>query len=96
MNFNDPRLIDLHGDSWIDVQVAFYDFIWKSALTISASEFNEKVLEGARQQIEREGFSDDSPFFSQQLAVIKKTYRIADEAWNAFVKLHDEINSATH
>ena len=88
IDFNDPKLVAMHGDSWVDVQVAFYDFIWKSATAISAGDFNEKVLDEARQRIADEGFSDESSFYNEHVAVIKRTFKTADEAWDAFLTLH--------
>jgi len=90
INFNDPKLVAMHGDSWVDVQVAFYDFIWKAATAIGAGDFNKQVLEEARQQIEREGFSDESTFFSRHLAIMKAKFKTQDEAWDSFVTLHSQ------
>jgi hypothetical protein len=88
IDFDDPKLIAMHGNSWVDVQVAFYDFIWKTATAIEVGEFNEKVLAETRQRIEVEGFHDDAPFFNSALAALKNRFKTADEAWDVFVGIH--------
>jgi hypothetical protein len=88
IDFNDPKLIQMHGDSWIDVQVAFYDFLFKTAIEIDAGEFNKKVFEQYQEQVAQEGFGGDTDIYQRSIAAIKKRFSTPEEAWKLFISIH--------
>jgi len=73
VDFSDPFLVERFG-SWVKVQVAFYDFIFKTALDMCGTCFNS-----------HSNFADGEAFYDQSVATIEKHFASPEEAWSQFV-----------
>lgn len=77
IDFNDPKLIKKFG-SWMQVQVAFYDFLFMTANKICGQHFNEKLGFGS--------FSDGNDFYEACIQAILEHFESANNAWNQFIE----------
>ena len=76
MIMDNEELIKIFG-SWVRVQVAFYDFIFETALKTCASCFNESAVSD---------FADDGDLYEKSVAKIETHFSSFEEAWKAFNK----------
>jgi len=77
--FNNAKLIEKHG-SWMRVQVAFYDFLFESALNILPEEFREVAVAEAIAG----GFADGEDLYERSITGIERHFESFDAAWQAF------------
>lgn len=79
MCFNDPALVAIYG-SWVRVQVAFYDFLFLSALEMCPECFRQKAVAEAMSG----GFADGEDFYERSVKKIEENLTDFDTAWNLF------------
>lgn len=79
MNLNEPELVKKYG-SWIRVQVAFYDFLFKKASNLCATHWNQLALEERMTQ-----FKDGGDLYERTVSWIEKNYEQSETAWNEFI-----------
>lgn len=84
MNFSEPRLVSIYG-SWMRVQVAFYDFLFKSAMNLCAKHWNELAFEEAMTTLKEE-FNDGGDMYERSIKAIMNLYQKPDDAWHAFLE----------
>lgn len=80
INFADEHLIAKYG-SWIRVQVAFYDFIFQTALDLCPKHFKDISL-----QQSLDGFADGEEFYERSIKAIEGAFSSPEEAWQAFLQ----------
>jgi len=74
------KLIDEYG-SWIRVQVAFYDFVFISAIALCPKHF----IETATAEAMSGGFADGEDLYERSIKKIEELYPSFEMAWKAFV-----------
>lgn len=77
--FDNPKLIEKFG-SWIEVQVAFYDFIFMEASEMCPECFRKQAIENVMDG----KFADGEDIYEQSIKAIEKTWESFDLAWQAF------------
>lgn len=82
VNFQDSRLLEKYG-SWIRVQVAFYDFLFKIGSNLCPEHFRESAVAG----ILFEGaWADGSDIYEETVTTLEQHFGSPDEAWSAFIQ----------
>lgn len=83
MDFNNKRLIAKYK-TWVGVQVAFYDFIFKMSIdgNINTEEFNQAHVE---QLVDK--FTDGERLYEQSVRKINELFETPEEAWEAFLNV---------
>lgn len=71
--FQNKVLIDKYG-SWVKVQVAFYDFIFLSAMETGQCLFNERA------------FAEGEAFYEDSVSYIEGKFATFGDAWEAFIE----------
>lgn len=82
---DNEKMIEKFG-SWVRVQVAFYDFIFETALETCASCFNKSIVSD---------FSDGEDLYEKSVTAIETHFSSFEEAWKAFNKQMHTDSSAT-
>lgn len=80
IDFNNEKLIEKYG-SWMRVQVAFYDFLFTTALNVCPGHFNEL----ARASVEEGSFADGEEFYETQVKAITEQFPKQSDAWDKFI-----------
>ena len=76
--FDDPLLVAKYG-SWVRVQVAFYDFIFKKAISLCPKHFNDKAFEEICG-----GFAEGENLYEQSVKSIEIVFSSFAVAWKTF------------
>ncbi len=80
--FDNTQLIQKHGD-WMRIQVAFYDFLFATALEMCPSCFNNIGLQEVIQ-----GWNDDDNIYQCSVEAIVRKYPTFQDAWEAFININ--------
>jgi hypothetical protein len=75
LNFHHPKLLKRYG-TWVAVQVAFYDFIFQSAMQMHSGCIKEQMIAE---------WKDGGDPYEKAKANIELKYLTADAAWKAFL-----------
>lgn len=75
LDFSDTLLVEKFG-TWFRVQVAFYDFLFTSSMTICTHHCNEVIASD---------FAEAGDAYNRMRAAIEKKYPTMVDAWRAFV-----------
>lgn len=78
--FEDVNLVEKYG-SWVRVQVAFYDFIFKAGTQLCAKHWKGLAIEEAYGQ-----FADGGGIYERSVKGIERAFPDARSAWEAFMK----------
>ena len=78
MELDEKKLIEKFG-SWVRVQVAFYDFIFQSAMSMCPEHTTEMMVKG---------FADGDNPYEDCVKVIEKKFPTPMVAWIEFVHHH--------
>lgn len=82
MDFNNKRLLTKYK-TWVGVQVAFYDFLFRLALeNMEATEFTRIHLKQMEEEI-----SDKEKLYEKAMYKINKLFETPEEAWEAFLNI---------
>lgn len=79
MNFNEPKLVNYFG-SWVRVQVAFYDFIMKTALG-KLDLTQEDILD----------FQNETNNYDRMIARCVDEFETPEIAWDLFIKAYKDV-----
>ncbi len=77
INFNDPNLLRKYGN-WVKVQVAFYDFLFRTATELEPSAFNKLST--------IDEFADGEDAYDMAIKMIDKTFLTPEKAFEQFKK----------
>jgi hypothetical protein len=83
INFADPTLVDKYG-SWMRVQVAFYDFLFATALAMSPTLWKQEAE--ATLTAARAGFGDGLDFYEVSVKAIEEHWESPEAAWQEFLR----------
>ena len=78
MDFNNPELVAVCG-SWVRVQVAFYDFLFQSAMKMCPTHWKEMAMDDVSK-----GFCDGEDFYETSVKAIEAGFSSPEEAWISF------------
>lgn len=84
VNFADPELVSKYG-SWIRVQVAFYDFLFTTAMQVCSKHGNQALIADAQERAAAGEWADGGDLYEDTIRLIELTYASPEEAWRAFV-----------
>lgn len=82
MNLHHPALISKYG-SWVRVQVAFYDFIFKRGTSLCPTHFNRAFVSAA---ISGGRFGDGDDLYETTIKAIEEIFPVDGAAWVEFLK----------
>jgi hypothetical protein len=84
--FDDPALVAKYG-SWMRVQVAFYDYIFRIGTELCAKHWKELALKEVADQ-----FADGGDLYERSAKGIMYKFKTAQSAWASFVEANGDIS----
>lgn len=81
MDFNNKKLIAKYK-TWVGVQVAFYDFLFKMSIDMPAEKFNRQHLEELIKDC-----TVQERLYNKSIVKIYEMFDTPEEAWCAFLNV---------
>lgn len=81
MDFNNKRLLTKYK-TWVGVQVAFYDFLFRISMNMPPEEFNKVHAEEFINE-----FGDGEKLYEKAVRKIYELFETPEEAWEAFLNI---------
>lgn len=82
--FKHPELIKKYG-SWVKVQVAFYDFLFTTAISMCAKNIHDTLM----LEIIIRGFKDGDKPYERLTTILENMFSTEEQAWEVFLRRED-------